>query len=166
MRRIIRATCAAGILLGGTVSLFGFMGIVGLVTDNLIARLSVALVLVVCVPAFVAERLLKRFESTLATKAGLGVVADAFAIVLLALSLGFVAADGLTKRFLVLEGDRYARTGPESLARLVYFVAGVSPVFPGVATAPGAQGASASASASSAPGSDGGTVWRPEASGH
>lgn len=144
MLRLMRITKAVGILLGGFVTLVGLMSLVGLVTDNLFARLLVALAVAIALPAFVSDRLLKRTG----TDGSLSVVADAFAIVLLGVALTIVAAEGLTRPLLTREGDRYARAGSTGMASVVYFLAGVSPVYPGDKAAPGAASASASPSAS------------------
>jgi hypothetical protein len=156
MRKLMRITCAVGIALGGVVTLVGVMGVVGFVTDNIWVRLVLGLLLVVGLPAFLADRLLKRSDSTLATRGGIGMVADVFAIVLLGVALVLVAADGVTKGIYSREGDRYARSGSTAMARLVYFIGGVSPVFPSEKAAgkggPAASGsASASGSTSAAP---------------
>jgi len=154
MRRIMRVTRVLGILLGGLVSLVGVMALVGLVTDNFLARILVGLIVVIGLPAFLADRLLKRTNMG----GGLAMVADVFAIILLGVALILVAADAITKGLLAREGDRYARSGSTGMARVVYFLAGVSPVFPSEkpGAAPGASGSasgSASASASASGGS-------------
>lgn len=126
MLRLMRITRTIGILLGGFVTLVGMMSVVGFATDNFWARLIVALVVVVGFPAFVSDRVLKR------TKLGGGaaMVVDLFAIVLLGIALLLVEADFVSKPLLVREGDRYATSGSRGMARLTYFLGGVSPVFP------------------------------------
>jgi hypothetical protein len=148
MRKLMRGTRIVGLLLGGAVALVGGMGVVGLVTDNFLARLVVAAVLVIGFPAFVSDRFLKRTNM----RGGLGLVADVFAIVLLGISLVLVAAEPLSRPILVREGDRYARSGSRGMARFVYFLGGVSPVFPEEKKAGAPGTASASASAPSADG--------------
>lgn len=148
MRKLMRITSGIGIALGGFVTLVGVMGVVGFITDNIWVRLLLALLLVVGLPAFLADRLLKRSDSTLATRGSLGMVADVFAIVLLGVAMMFVAADGVTKGIFSREGDRYARSGSSVMARMVYFIGGVSPVFPSEKAA-GKPAGSASGSASS-----------------
>ena len=152
MRRLMRIVTAIGIVLGGFVTLVGVMAVVGLAIENIWARLIVGLLLVVGLPAVLADRLLKRSSSTLATKGGLGMVANVFAIVLLGAALMLVAADAVTQSLLRHEGDLHAKHGSTTMARLVYFVAGVSPVFPGDKPAVKAGG-SASASTPAAPAS-------------
>jgi hypothetical protein len=156
MRKLMRITCAVGIVLGGFVTLVAVMGVVGFVTDNVWVRLLLGLLVVVGLPAALADRLLKRGESTLATRGALGMVADVFAIVLLGVALVLVAAGGVTQGLFSREGDRYARSGSTWTARLVYFVAGVSPVFPsdkagGKDSPAGSGSASAFGSTSAAP---------------
>lgn len=153
MLRLMRFTRAVGILFGGLVTLVALMSVVGIVTDNVWVRLVVALVVVVGLPAFVSDRLLKRTK----LGGGLGMVGDIFAIVLLGIALVLVAVDFVSKPLFVREGDRYARSGSRTMARLVYFLGGVSPVFPeekGAAPA-GSGSAAPSASGSAAPAASG-----------
>ena len=149
MRKVMRITCAIGIVLGGFVALVGVMAVVGLAVSNIWARLIVGLIVVIGLPAFLSDRLLKRTSANLGTRGSLGMVADVFAIVLLGISLMLVAADAMTKSLLAHEGDLYAKSGAPAMARLVYFVAGVSPVFPNEKAA-AKPGGSASGSASAA----------------
>ena len=143
MLRLMRITRAVGILVGGFVALVGFMSLVGIVTDNFVARLVVALVVAIGLPALLSDRLLKKTNMG----GGLSMVSDVFAIVLLGIALLFVAAEGLTGPLFTKEGDRYARSGSTTMASIAYFLGGVSPVWPG--DKPAAKpGASASASAS------------------
>jgi len=154
MRRLMRITSAIGIALGGFVSLVAVMAVVGLAVDNFWVRLVVGLLLVVGLPSFLADRMLKRSDSTLATRGGLGMVADIFAIVLLGAALMLIAADSVTSSLFRHEADLYAKQGSTTMARAVYFVAGVSPVFPGEKPKSAPAG-SASASGSSSGGSAG-----------
>jgi hypothetical protein len=149
MVRIMRITRVLGILLGGFVTLVGTMALVGFISDNFWVRLIVALLLVVGFPAFISDRFLKRTN----LGGGLGMVADIFAIVLLGIALILVYADFASGPLLVREGDRYARSGSRTMASFVYFMAGVTPVFPGEKSAApaGSGSASASASGSAAP---------------
>ena len=156
MRRLMRITAGVGIALGGFVTLVAVMAVVGLAVDNIWARL-VGLLVVVGLPAFLADRMLKRSDSTLATRGGLGMVADVFAIVLLGAALMLIAADSVTSSLFRHEADLYAKQGSTGMARAVYFVAGVSPVFPGEKPASATSG-SASASASASAGSKPATV--------
>ena len=145
----MRITCGIGIALGGFVALVGVMSVVGLAISNIWARLVIGLLVVLGLPAFLSDRLLKRTNANLGTRGSLGMVANVFAIVLLGMSLTLVAADKMTSSLLAHEGDHYARSGSPTMARMVYFVAGVSPVFPNE-KAGAKPGGSASASASGA----------------
>jgi hypothetical protein len=126
MIRLMRITRIVGIFFGGLVTLVGLMSVVGFITDNFWVRLLVGLVIVVGLPAFISDRFLKRTN----LGGGLSMVADIFAIILLGFALILVAVDFVSTPLLVREGDRYARGGSRTMARLVYFLGGVSPVFP------------------------------------
>ena len=150
MIRLMRVTRAVGVLFGGAVTLVGLMSLVGYATGNFWVRFVVAAIVVIGLPAFVSDRFLKKTN----LGGGLTMVTDIFAILLLGIALGLVAADALSKPLLVREGDRYAESGSRTMARFVYFLGGVSPVWPEdkakAAPAPGVS-ASASASASAKP---------------
>lgn len=153
MIRLMRMTRIVGILFGGFVTLVGLMSVIGFITDNFWVRLLVGLVIVVGLPAFISDRFLKRTN----LGGGLTMVADIFAIILLGFALILVAVDFVSTPLLVREGDRYARGGSRPMARLVYFLGGVSPVFPEEkGGGAGSGAASASASASGAPKASGG----------
>ena len=147
MRKLMRITCAIGIALGGFVALVGMMSVVGLAVSNVWARLVVGLIVVIGLPAFLADRLLKRTDANLGTRGSLGMVSNVFAIVLLGVALMLVAAEAMTRNLLAHEADLYARSGSTTMARLVYFVAGVSPVFPNekVGAKPGASASGSAA---------------------
>jgi hypothetical protein len=156
MLRLMRITRVFGVLLGGFVTLVGMMSLVGFITDNFWARLIVALVIVVGFPAFVSDRLLKRMSRG----GGAAMVLDVFAIVLLGIALVLVAADFASKPLFVREGDRYARSGSRTMARIVYFLGGVSPVFPDEKGAAPVGSGSAAGSVSGAA-----SALKPDASG-
>ena len=143
MRRLTRTTRLFGIFLGGLVTLVGMMSVVGIITDNVWARLVVALIVVVGFPAFISDRVLKR----MGLAGGLSRIGDIFAIVLLGIALALVGADFASKPLFVREGDRYARSGSATMARIAYFLGGVTPVFPDEKAAGAPPGASGSASA-------------------
>lgn len=149
MIRLMRLTRGVGVLFGGAVTLVGLMSLVGFAVESFWVRLIVAAIVVIGFPAFVSDRFLKRTN----LGGGLAMVTDIFAISLLAIALALVAADALSKPLLVREGDRYARSGSRTMARFVYFLGGVSPVWPeeqaAKAAAPrGSASAAPSASAS------------------
>jgi hypothetical protein len=155
MRKLMRITRAIGIALGGFVALVGVMAVVGLAVSNIWVRLIAGLIVVIGLPAFLSDRLLKRTSANLGTRGSLGMVADVFAIILLGISLTIVAANATTKNLLVHEGDLYARSGSTGMARLVYLIAGVSPVFPnekpGAKPAGSASGSTSGASSAAPP---------------
>lgn len=130
MRRLMRFTTAVGIVMGGFVSLVGCMALVGTLTDNGWVRFLVALVIVVALPALVADRVMKLVEG------GVSVLVDVFAMVLLAAAMLFVGTGARTSALLVHEGDRFARSGSRTMARATYFLAGVSPEFSTLPTLP------------------------------
>lgn len=152
--RLMRGMRAVGIVFGGFITLVGMMAVVGSITKNFWVRLVLALVVVVGIPAFAADRLLKRTK----LGGGLGMVADIFAIVLLAIALFFVGVEVVGRPLFRNEGDRYAASGARGMARAAYFLGGVSPTFPDEKSAApaGSASASASPSGSAAPGADGG----------
>jgi hypothetical protein len=150
MRSLMRAARAIGIGLGSFITIMGLMSLFGLVLDNGWIRVALALLVVVGLPLFVSDRVMKRAGYS----GGLGMVGDIFAIVLLGVALVFVGADFVTRPMFVREGDRNARSGSRTMARAAYFLAGVSPTFPDEKGAAPAGSGSASASASA--GADGG----------
>ena len=131
--RVMRITCGLGIVAGGFVSIVFVMALVG--TESFLIRFLVALVVVIGLPAFVADRLLKNSTSA----GGLGMVANVFAIVLLGVGLFAVGADFLTKEMLKREGNRYAESGSRLMARVVYQIGGFRPTFPDEKTATPSQ---------------------------
>ena len=152
MTKVVRIVTGLAIALGGFVTLVGVMGAVGLVTENVWGRLALGVLVVVALPASVADRFLKRANATLATRGSLGTVANVFAIVLLGAALTLVSANGLTKALFAGEGDRYARSGSPLLARAAYFVGSESPVFStATSTRPSASMASGGARNAAAP---------------
>lgn len=150
MRRLMRITRFVGIAFGGFVALVGVMSLAGMVSSNFIFRVVVGLLVVVALPALLSDRMLKRTNANLGSRGALGMVGDVFAIVLLGVALMFVAAESVTKNVIAHEGDHYARANSTMMARVVYFIAGVSPVW-AADKPPAKPAASASASASGAP---------------
>ncbi len=145
MMRLMRVTRTIGVLFGGIVTLVGLMALVGFITESFWVRLIVALVVGVGFPAFVSDRFLKRTN----LRGGLAMVADIFAVILLGIALILVAADFASKPLLVREGDRYAKSGSRTMARFVYYLGGVSPVFPAEKSAAPLGSGSAAGSGSS-----------------
>jgi len=122
----MRITRIVGLLFGGIVTLVGVMGVVGLVTGNFLARLLVALLLVIGIPALITDRVLKRMK----TGGNISIVSNAFTIILLGFALVLVSLEFLSKPLFVGEGDHYAASGSRGMARFSYWLGGVSPIFP------------------------------------
>lgn len=138
------ARWARVVALGGglLVALLGLSAALGFVTDILVVRAVVALIVLVGLPLFVSDKVLSRMK---APGDKVGVVLDVFGVFWVALAWLFVAA---VPKVLVAEGDRQTRQGTIWLARAAYFLGGVSPTFREQhATAAGAPSGSASASA-------------------
>lgn len=95
----------------------------GVVTDILILRVIVALVILIGLPLFVSDKVLSRMK---APGDRLGVVLDVFGVFWMALAWLFVAA---FPKVFVAEGDRQTRGGGTVLAKTTYFLGGVSPTF-------------------------------------
>jgi hypothetical protein len=132
-----RIARAVGIGVGGFLSLLSFMSLVGVATANGWVQVIVALLLTIGVPAFVTDRLLPKDDSIKAR----GLIGDVFSVTLLGFAFVFCGlAQPLTRTLLVTEGDRFAASGYETLARIAYFFGGVRPEFP--SPAPAASGAS------------------------
>ena len=121
----MRGVHVVGLLLGAFVSLVFVMALVGKVgIDSFLVRIVVGLLVVIALPAFVADRILRKRPG------GLAMVGTVFTIVLLGISLFVVGADFLTRDLLRDEGDRYARSDSRFMERIVYKLAAVEPVFP------------------------------------
>jgi hypothetical protein len=128
---------------GGFVSLIGWMSVFGLVLDNSIARLILALIPTLGIGLLITDRVLKRFT----TDDRGGVILDVFSILFMAQALLFVSLGGITHGAFTKEGDRYARDGSRAFARAAYLFGGKSPTFeePGDATSAAPQDAGADA---------------------
>ena len=123
-QRVVRVLAIA---VGGFLSLLSFMALVGAVTANGYARVGVGLLLTVAVPALATDRLLPKDDQRKAK----GLVSDVFSVALLGFAFLFCgAAQPVTKKLLVAEGDRLATSGFVLLARIVYFLGGARPDFP------------------------------------
>jgi hypothetical protein len=107
------------------VTVVSFMSLVGLVTGSFWVRFVVALVVSVAIPAIVVDR-------TLPKQGGVpspGLATDVFALVVMGFALLYAGlAQPLTGPLLVREADRFAADGMRLLARVVYWIAGVTPV--------------------------------------
>ena len=97
-----------------------------MVTDILVLRGIVALVLMIGIPLFVSDKVLSRMKSGLGGSERLGIVLDVFGVFWMALAWLFV---GALPRVFVAEGDRQTRNGSISFAKATYLLGGVSPTF-------------------------------------
>ena len=102
--RIVKLLALA---VGSFISLIGWMSIFGLVLDNSIVRLVLALIPTVGLGLLLVDRVLKRFTIDDRGVATL----DVFAVWLMVQALALVALGGFTHNAFTKEGDRYARTG-------------------------------------------------------
>jgi hypothetical protein len=112
-------TLASGLLL----SVLGLSAAMGVVTDILPLRAVVALVVVVGVPLFVADKILAKMKGP---SDKLGVVLDVTAAFWMVLAWVFV---GAFPKLLVTEGDRQTRAGSVTFAKVAYYLGGVTPTF-------------------------------------
>jgi hypothetical protein len=138
------ATLAAGLLL----SVLGLSAAMGVVTDILALRAVVALVVVVGVPLFVADKILAKMKGP---SDKLGVVLDVTSAFWMVLAWVFV---GAFPKLLVAEGDRQTRAGSITFAKVAYYLGGVTPKFreerslvPPASSSSASGGASADAAA-------------------
>jgi hypothetical protein len=144
--RIVKMLALA---VGGFVAIVGWMSVFGLVLDNSIVRLVLAILPTLGLGLLVVDRVLKRWS----TDDRGGATLDVFAIFFMVQALAFVLLGNITHGAFTKEGDRYARSGSRGFARAAYLLGGKSPTFdetpPG--TTPGsAAGADAGADAGKA----------------
>lgn len=124
------------IVVGGVVTVICLMSVAGMLVANGWARLGIALVLAIGVPALIADRLLP--EDTTRAR---GLVSDVFAVSWLGIAFVFVGLGvGFTRPLLHTEAGRLAGAGVDTLARVTFWIAG----------APEAASASASSGVSPA----------------
>jgi S1-C subfamily serine protease len=117
------------------------MAAIGVVWTNGYARSLIALGTCIGVPLFAADRLLPDEP-----KQAKGLVSDVLALSLLGFAFLFTtAANRYTRPLLVQEGDRLLTAGWGNLALTTYFLAGVHPEIPAVATGPATAGSGSSA---------------------
>jgi serine protease Do len=139
----------AALVLGFVGTLVSLMALVGAVTANGWARLGVALVVAIVVPAVLVDRLLPDDEPAKAR----GLSGDVFAVVWLGFTVAFVV--GLAKwsaPMLVREGDRLTASSLGSVAKVAYFLGRAkTTVEPTPEPSASAGTASASAAPSAAP---------------
>lgn len=139
---VTRVLRGVSLLASFPLALLGLVSLFGYATGNFTARAVVAVVLLVGVPLFIADRLLARMKGV---SDRMGAVVDLCAAFWLVLAWVFVAA---APGVLVSEGDRLTRTNSVGLAKVVYALGGVSPTFRTEREVVPAASASASTSAS------------------
>jgi S1-C subfamily serine protease len=133
----------AGFVVGLPAATLSVMAMIGGVTENGFARVIGAVVLVIGVPLFIADRLLPNHDPTRAR----GLVSDVLAVSWTLTAFVIAAAlGGTTRPMLGREGDRLVKAGYPDLARGAYLLAGFDATIPSPEPAPVAS-ASASASA-------------------
>ncbi len=140
------------LIVGLVGTLITLMATVGLFVANGWARLGVALVVAVAVPAFVADRLL---PSDTKDEKAKGLTSDTFALFWMGIPLLFgVVANAVTRPWLTTEGDRLRAANHGLLASAAYLLAGVAPegeVAPEATTHASATSTAATSPSDSAP---------------
>lgn len=139
----------AGFIVGFPAAMLGVMALIGGATENSYVRFLGALVLVLGVPLFIADRLLPDHDPTRAR----GLVSDVLAVAWTLIAFVIAAALGATTRpMLGREGDRLVKAGYPEVGRAAYFLAGFDAQIPSPEPALSASATtSAAASASSLP---------------
>ena len=137
----------AGIVVGFPAAMICVMALIGGVTENGYVRFLGALVLVLGLPLFIADRLLPNHDPTKAR----GLVSDVLAVSwTLATFLIAAALGGTTRPMLGREGDLLVKAGYPDVARGAFLLAGFDAKIPEPEPAPSAS-TSASAALSAEP---------------
>jgi S1-C subfamily serine protease len=139
----------AGFVVGLPAAMICVMALIGGVTENGYVRFFGALVLVLGLPLFIADRLLPNHDPTKAR----GLVSDVLAVSwTLATFVIAGALGGTTRPMLGREGDLLVKAGYPDLARGAFLLAGFDATIPNPEPAPVASASSsASAALSAAP---------------
>ena len=125
LRIIFGVLKGACIVVGLPLTVLSLMSLVGVFTGNGWARSIIAIVVSLGLPLVLVEKLLPDEDQARAK----GLFTDMLAILWIAIPLLFVGvAHGLTGGLIAREGDRFAASGYESLARASYWLAAVKPV--------------------------------------
>ncbi len=135
-----------GLLSGFAATTLGLSSLVGALTENGYARAIGALFVTFGLPLAIADRLLPKDDP----KRAKGIVTEVMAVTWIVFGLGFATLGNAgTRGLLTREGDRLQLSGVTQVARIAYFLAGVTPNFPASDAAPSSSGnASTSASTS------------------
>jgi hypothetical protein len=108
------------ILAGGAVTVLCLMSVAGALIANGWARLGIALVVAIGVPAVITDRLLPEDATR-----GKGIASDVFALAWLGFAFVFVGlAISFTRPLLHTEAGRQAGAGMDTLARVTFWMAG------------------------------------------
>jgi serine protease Do len=150
----------AGFVVGLPAAMICVMALIGGVAENGYVRFIGALVLVLGLPLFLADRLLPDHDPTRAR----GLVSDVLAVSWTLMAFVIAAAlGGTTRPMLGREGDRLVKSGYPDLALGAYFLAGLKAQIPSPEPAPVASAlTSASAALSAAPVDAGAVAPLPE----
>jgi hypothetical protein len=144
----------AGIVVGFPAAMICVMAMIGGVTENGYVRFIGALVLVLGLPLFIADRLLPNHDPTKAR----GLVSDVLAVSWTLVTFVIAAAlGGTTRPMLGREGDLLVKAGYPDLARGAFLLAGFDAKIPDPEPAP-SPSTSASAALSAAPVDAGGAI--------
>ena len=108
---------ALALLVGGPTAVLGLMALVGLVTDNIWARLGVALVVAVAAPLFLADRLLPKDDPS----KGRGIPSDVFAVTWVGLGVVMLLLAG---PIVGAEGQRLVNDGLPRIGGVVFALSG------------------------------------------
>jgi len=146
----------AGFVVGLPAAMLCVMAMIGGATENGYVRFLGALVLVLGVPLFIADRLLPNHDPTRAR----GLVSDVLAVSWTLTTFVIAAALGGTTRPMIgREGDRLVKAGYPDVARGAFLLAGLDATIPSPDPAPVASAStSASAALSAAPVDAGGPI--------
>ena len=113
------------LVVGFALVALSLMALVGAVTQNVWARLGVALVVALVVPAVITDRLLPAGDDLSRAK---GLLGDVFAVSWLGAGVVSVVAFGTFMRpLLVREADRLAASGVGPIAELAFLLGGAKP---------------------------------------
>lgn len=115
------------IVVGLPLTVVSLMSLIGLATGNVWIRLVPALVVAVGAPLFLVDKLLPDEASAKSR----GLVTDVLAVVWLGFGVLYAGVGHpLTGSWLVNEADNFAASGTTSVARVVYWIGGATPVAP------------------------------------
>ena len=145
----------AGIVVGLPAAMICVMALIGGATENGYARFLGALVLVLGLPLFIADRLLPNHDPTKVR----GLVSDVLAVSwTLATFVIAAALGGTTRPMLGREGDRLVKAGYPDIARGAFFLAGFDATIPSPEPAPVSSAATSASAVDAGPPVDAGAT--------